>query len=292
MRERKKQTRYFYMFISPWLAGFFLLTLVPLAYSIYLSLTQYNGLSAPEFIGLQNYMDILFHDDLFRKSLVNSFVYAILAVPSSLILALIIAFLLSKDSKSSNFFQIVFFFPSIAAGAAVYTVVKFLLRGEGGLINYMLSLLGIQGPYWLTDAKWAMIALAIANLIFCGQQMLIFLAGIKQIPGSYYEAAKIDGAGNIKCFFKITLPLISNVFVFNLVMGIISAFQVFVQPLIMTGGGPFKKTYMYGMYIYDSGFSFGRFGYAASLAWIMYLIILFISMVVLKSLQKLMNYED
>lgn len=292
MRERKKQTRYFYMFISPWLAGFFLLTLVPLAYSIYLSLTQYNGLSAPEFIGLQNYMDILFHDDLFRKSLVNSFVYAILAVPSSLILALIIAFLLSKESKSSNFFQIVFFFPSIAAGAAVYTVVKFLLRGEGGLINYMLSLLGIQGPYWLTDAKWAMIALAIANLIFCGQQMLIFLAGIKQIPGSYYEAAKIDGAGNIKCFFKITLPLISNVFVFNLVMGIISAFQVFVQPLIMTGGGPFKKTYMYGMYIYDSGFSFGRFGYAASLAWIMYLIILFISMVVLKSLQKLMNYED
>ncbi len=292
MRERKKQTRYFYMFISPWLAGFFLLTLVPLAYSIYLSLTQYNGLSAPEFIGLQNYMDILFHDDLFRKSLVNSFVYAILAVPSSLILALLIAFLLSKESKSSNFFQIVFFFPSIAAGAAVYTVVKFLLRGEGGLINYMLSLLGIQGPYWLTDAKWAMIALAIANLIFCGQQMLIFLAGIKQIPGSYYEAAKIDGAGNIKCFFKITLPLISNVFVFNLVMGIISAFQVFVQPLIMTGGGPFKKTYMYGMYIYDSGFSFGRFGYAASLAWIMYLIILFISMVVLKSLQKLMNYED
>lgn len=292
MRERKKQTRYFYMFISPWLAGFFLLTLVPLAYSIYLSLTQYNGLSAPEFIGLQNYMDILFHDDLFRKSLVNSFVYAILAVPSSLILALLIAFLLSKESKSSNFFQIVFFFPSIAAGAAVYTVVKFLLRGEGGMINYMLSLLGIQGPYWLTDAKWAMIALAIANLIFCGQQMLIFLAGIKQIPGSYYEAAKIDGAGNIKCFFKITLPLISNVFVFNLVMGIISAFQVFVQPLIMTGGGPFKKTYMYGMYIYDSGFSFGRFGYAASLAWIMYLIILFISMVVLKSLQKLMNYED
>ena len=141
------------MFISPWLAGFFLLTLVPLAYSIYLSLTQYNGLSAPEFIGLQNYMDILFHDDLFRKSLVNSFVYAILAVPSSLILALLIAFLLSKESKSSNFFQIVFFFPSIAAGAAVYTVVKFLLRGEGGLINYMLSLLGIQGPYWLTDAK-------------------------------------------------------------------------------------------------------------------------------------------
>lgn len=292
MKYRKKQTKYFYMFISPWLAGFFLLTLIPLAYSIYLSLTQYNGLSAPEFIGLQNYTDILFHDDLFRKSLVNSFVYAVLAVPSSLILALLIAFLLSKESKISDFFQIIYFFPSIAAGAAVYTVVKLLLKGEGGLFNYILSLFGIQGPYWLTDSKWAMIALVIANLLFCGQQMLIFLAGIKQIPASYYEAAKIDGAGNIKSFFKITLPLISNVFVFNLVMGIINAFQIFVQPLIMTGGGPFKKTYMYGMYIYDSGFSFGRFGYAASLAWIMYLIILFISMVVLKSLQKLMDYED
>lgn len=292
MKQSKKQIKYFYMFISPWLVGFFLLTFVPLAYSIYLSFTKYNGLSAPEIIGIRNYTDILFHDDLFRKSLINSFVYAIIAVPSSLVLALLIAFLLSKESKTSNFFQIVFFFPSIAAGAAVYTVIKLLLRGEGGLINYLLSILGVKGPNWLTDSKWAMIALAIANLIFCGQQMLIFLAGIKQIPASYYEAAKIDGAGSAKCFFRITLPLISNVFVFNLVMGIINAFQIFVQPLIMTGGGPFKKTYMYGMYIYDSGFSFGRFGYAASLAWIMYLIILFISMVVLKSLQKLMNYED
>lgn len=292
MKQSKKQIKYFYMFISPWLIGFFLLTFVPLAYSIYLSFTKYNGLSAPEIIGIRNYTDILFHDDLFRKSLINSFVYAIIAVPSSLVLALLIAFLLSKESKTSNFFQIVFFFPSIAAGAAVYTVIKLLLRGEGGLINYLLSLFGVKGPNWLTDSKWAMIALAIANLIFCGQQMLIFLAGIKQIPASYYEAAKIDGAGSAKCFFRITLPLISNVFVFNLVMGIINAFQIFVQPLIMTGGGPFKKTYMYGMYIYDSGFSFGRFGYAASLAWIMYLIILFISMVVLKSLQKLMNYED
>ena len=238
MKQRKKQTKYFYMFISPWLVGFFLLTFIPLAYSIYLSFTQYNGLSAPSFIGIRNYTDILFYDDLFRKSLINSFVYAIIAVPSSLVLALLIAFLLSKESKTSNFFQIVFFFPSIAAGAAVYTVIKLLLRGEGGLINYLLSIFGIKGPNWLTDSKWAMIALAIANLIFCGQQMLIFLAGIKQIPASYYEAAKIDGAGSAKCFFKITLPLISNVFVFNLVMGIINAFQIFVQPLIMTGGGP------------------------------------------------------
>ena len=122
MKQTKKQTKYFYMFISPWLAGFFLLTFIPLAYSIYLSFTQYNGLSAPELIGIRNYSDILFHDDLFRKSLINSFVYAIIAVPSSLVLALLIAFLLSKESKTSNLFQIVFFFPSIAAGAAVYTV--------------------------------------------------------------------------------------------------------------------------------------------------------------------------
>ncbi len=292
MKYKRKQAKYFYMFISPWLVGFFLLTFIPLIYSLYLSLTQYNGSSAPQFIGLQNYTDILFHDDLFKKSLINSFHYALIAVPTSLTLALLIAFLLSRESKASNFFQIVFYFPSIAAGAAVFTVAKFLLKGEGGLITYILSVFGIQGPYWLTDSKWAMNALALVNLIFCGSQMLIFLAGIKQIPASYYEAAKIDGAGSIKCFFKITLPLISNVFAFNLVMGIINAFQVFVQPLIMTGGGPFKKTYMYGMYIYDSGFSFGRFGYAASLAWIMFVIILFISMFILKSLQKRMNYED
>lgn len=292
MRNRKKQAKYFYMFISPWLIGFFLLTVIPLGYSIYLSLTKYTGYKAPKFIGIQNYMDMFFHDTLFWSSLANSFKYAVLAVPTSLILALLIAVLLSRESKSSNFFQIVFFFPSIAAGAAVFTVARYLLRGEGGLINYFLSLFGIKGPFWLTDAKWAMISLVIVNLLFCGQQMLIFLAGIKQIPVSYYEAAKMDGANDIACFFRITLPLISNVFVFNLIMGIISALQVYVQPLIMTGGGPLKKTYMYGMYIYDSGFSFGRFGYAAALAWVMYLIILFISKVILGSMEKLMNYEE
>lgn len=292
MRNRKKQAKYFYMFISPWLIGFFLLTVIPLGYSIYLSLTKYTGYKAPKFIGIQNYMDMFFHDTLFWSSLANSFKYAVLAVPTSLILALLIAVLLSRESKSSNFFQIVFFFPSIAAGAAVFTVARYLLRGEGGLINYFLSLFGIKGPFWLTDAKWAMISLVLVNLLFCGQQMLIFLAGIKQIPVSYYEAAKMDGANDIACFFRITLPLISNVFVFNLIMGIISALQVYVQPLIMTGGGPLKKTYMYGMYIYDSGFSFGRFGYAAALAWVMYLIILFISKVILGSMEKLMNYEE
>lgn len=280
------------MFISPWLLGFFLLTCVPLVYSIYLSLTEYSGLSAPTFIGLQNYKDILFDDDLFWKSLGNAMKYAVLAVPSSLILALLVALLLTRENKTSNFFQIIFFFPSIAAGVAVYTVVKFLFRGEGGLINYILSVIGVEGPRWLTDASWAMWALVLTNLIFCGQQMLIFLAGIKQIPVTYYEAARIDGASNIQCFWKITLPLISKVFVFNLIMGIINSFQVYVQPLVMTGGGPFKKTYMYAMYIYDSGFSFGRFGYAAALAWIMYLIVLFISGVVLKSVERLMNYEN
>ena len=269
-----------------------ILTVLPLGYSIYLSLTKYTGYKAPKFIGIQNYMDMFFHDTLFWSSLANSFKYAILAVPTSLILALLIAVLLSRESKSSNFFQIVFFFPSIATGAAVFTVARYLLRGEGGLINYFLSLFGIKGPFWLTDAKWAMISLVLVNLLFCGQQMLIFLAGIKQIPVSYYEAAKMDGANDIACFFRITLPLISNVFVFNLIMGIISALQVYVQPLIMTGGGPLKKTYMYGMYIYDSGFSFGRFGYAAALAWVMYLIILFISKVILGSMEKLMNYEE
>lgn len=292
MKNRRRQTKYFYIFISPWLAGFLLLTVIPLGYSIYLSLTQYSGLKAPRFVGLQNYTDILFMDDLFRSSLVNSFKYAIMAVPSSLILALVIAVLLSRESRTSNFFQVIFLFPSIAAGAAVYTVAKYMLKGEGGLVNYILSLFGISGPYWLTDVKWAMIALVLVNLIFCGQQMLIFLAGIKQIPTSYYEAARIDGANEVDCFLKITFPLISNVFAFNLVMGIINALQVFVQPMIMTEGGPFKSTYMYGIYIYDSGFSHGRFGYAAALAWIMYIIILLISMVVLRSLQRLMNYED
>lgn len=290
--QKKRSAKYFYMFISPWLLGFFLLTCVPLLYSIYLSLTEYSGLSAPTFVGLQNYSDIIFHDDLFVKSLWNSMKYALLAVPSSLLLALTIALLLTRETKTSNFFQIIFLFPSIAAGVAVYTVVKFLLKGEGGLLNYIISIFGIQGPNWLTDSSWAMLALVLANLIFCGQQMLIFLAGIKQIPISYYEAAKIDGANSIQCFFKITFPLIAKVFVFNLIMGIINAFQVYVQPLVMTGGGPFKKTYMYAMYIYDSGFGFGRFGYAAALAWIMYLIILFISRVILRSVEKLMNYED
>ena len=155
MRYKKNQAKYFYMFIMPWFLGFFLLTFMPLVYSIYLSLTQYNGISMPKFIGLRNYIDLLFYDDLFRKSLFNSFHYAVLAVPTSLILALFMAFLLSKEIKISNIFQIIFYFPSIAAGAAVFAVIKYLLRGEGGLINYVLSIFHIEGPFWLTDSKWA-----------------------------------------------------------------------------------------------------------------------------------------
>lgn len=287
----RKERRYFYLFISPWLIGFFLLTIGPMLYSFYGALCDWDGMSMPRFIGLDNYLRTIGSNQDFRRALVNTFVYAVFSVPTSMIFALFLAFLLNKNHKGAGIFQALFYFPSVAAGTAVYMVWIWLFNAETGVFNYLLSLIGIEGPRWLSSAEWAMPSLIIMNLTFCGQAMLIFLAGLKQVPETYYEAAEIDGASEWQKFINITLPMISPVVLLNTIMGIISAFQIFNQPFIMTNGGPMKATYMYGMLIYDTAFYFLRFGEAAAQSWILCVLLMALSVAVMKLMNRKTVYE-
>ena len=287
----RKERRNFYIFISPWLVGFFALTLGPMLYSFYGSLSDWDGFSAPQFTGLDNYIRTITANADFPVALKNTFVYVIFAVPSSMALALLLAFLLNQKHKGAGIFQALFYYPSIAAGAAVYIVWQWLYNSETGVINYLLSLIGIEGPKWLTSPDWSMPSLIIMNLTFCGQAMLIFLAGLKQVPQEYYEAASIDGASEFQKFFHITLPMISPVVLLNTVMGMISSFQVFNQPYIMTNGGPMKSTFTYSMLIYNTGFRYFYFGDAAAQSWILCILLVIVTMIVMKVTNKKVVYD-
>lgn len=287
----KKERKYFYIFISPWLAGFLLLTVGPMIYSFYGALCDWDGLTTPSFIGLENYIKTFFSNQTFGRALANTFVYAIFSVPTSMVLALFIAFLMNQKHRGVAIFQAFFYFPSVAAGTAVYMVWIWLFNSENGVFNYILSLAGIKGPSWLTSTEWAMPSLIIMNLTFCGQAMLIFLAGLKQVPAAYYEAAEIDGASGFKKFYKITLPLIMPTVLLNVVMGIIGAFQIFNQPYIMTQGGPMQATYTYGMMIYDTGFRYYRFGEAAAQSWILCILLVVITVIIMKLMNRKTVYE-
>lgn len=287
----RKERKYFYFFIFPWIAGFLLLTIGPMLYSFYGALCEWDGVSAPIFTGLENYQRTFASNRDFENALVNTFVYAVFSVPSSMLFALFLAFLLNKGHKGAGIFQALFYFPSVASGTAVYMVWIWLFNAETGVFNYLLSLIGIEGPAWLSSSEWAMPSLILMNLTFCGQAMLIFLAGLKQVPAAYYEAAEIDGASEWKKFLKITLPMISPVVLLNTVMGMISAFQTFNQPFIMTGGGPMKSTYMYGMLIYDTAFLFLRFGEAAAQSWILCILLVFLTIIVMKLMNRRTYYE-
>lgn len=287
----RKERKYFYLFIFPWLAGFLMLTIGPMLYSFYGALCEWDGVSVPIFKGLDNYHRTITSNRDFKNALINTFVYAVFSVPSSMLFALFLAFLLNKGYKGAGIFQALFYFPSVASGTAVYMVWIWLFNGETGVFNYLLSAIGVEGPKWLASSEWAMPSLILMNLTFCGQSMLIFLAGLKQVPAAYYEAAEIDGASEWKKFTRITLPMISPVVLLNTVMGMISAFQIFNQPFIMTGGGPIKATYMYGMLIYDTAFLFLRFGEAAAQSWILCILLVILTVIVMKLMNRRTYYE-
>jgi multiple sugar transport system permease protein len=281
----------FYLFISPWLLGFLGLTMLPMLFSLYASFTEWDGISSPAYIGLENYRKMFVEDDRFYISIKNTLYYAFCAVPASQLFALFLALMLKKSFKGQYFFRSVFYLPSVVSGVATFLVWRWMFDTNIGVFNYILSFFGIHGPSWLLDTKWAMPSLIIMSLSFCGGAMLIFLAGLQNIPEQLYEAAKIDGASKYKQFLHVTVPMLSPVIFFNLIMGIIDSFQVFAQPWIMTEGGPIDATYVYGIHIYNSAFKYFTFGYASALAWVLFLVILVISLLILLSAKKWVHYE-
>lgn len=290
-------------FTSPWLIGFCIFTLVPVALSFYYSLCDYSLLQDPHFVGLKNYQ-MLMTDELFWKSLVNTFIYAAISLPSAMLVSLGLAILLNERIAGQGIYRTIIFLPSLVPVVASAMLWLWLLNGRLGLINVLLAKVGIEGPNWLSDPMftlgdgpqpskfyWAMPALAFMSLWGVGHTVTIYLAGLQDIPPDLYEAAEIDGAGPVSRLFNVTLPMLSPVIFFNLIMAIIGTLQVFAIPYIITGGGPVRATYFYTMYLYDNAFRFLRMGYASSMAWVQLLIILALTGLAFWSSRRWVHYQ-
>ena len=261
-------------FISPWIVGFCAFTLLPVAMSIYYSFCNYSLLQPPMFRGLYNFR-ILIHDSIFWKVIWNTGVYAAFALPLGMIVALTVAVLLNSKIRGLGIYRTLIFLPSLFPAVAAAMIWLWLFNAKLGLINIALHKIGISNPpAWLDDAHYAMTALVIISLWGVGNTVIIYLAGLQAVPRELYEAAEIDGASPIRKLWHVTLPGISPVIFFNLVMGIIGTLQVFGTPYIITQGGPARSTYFYTMYLYDNAFRYTNMGYASALAWVQLIIVL------------------
>ena len=289
---KRREARNFYLYTAPWLIGFFVLTLYPIVYSFYLMFTDMNLTGVGKFIGLENLKYAFTDDPLFIKAFINTLKYVVMFVPSSIILAFFVALLLSKKVKGLGFFRTAFYIPYITSGVAVTILWGWIYQKDYGIINYVLSLFGIKGVNWLGDKNIAMISIVILSLWTIGNNIIIMLAGIQDIPQSYYESAQIDGAGAIRQIFSITLPLCTPTIYFNLIVTIIAAFQVFQQPLILTNGGPLNSTYTAAIHMYNNGFLYGKMGYASMMAWSLFVVIMAITLVVISTSKYWVFYDD
>lgn len=272
-RRKVKKALEGYLFASPWLVGFGVLTIYPMISSLYYSFSSYDIFSSPVFIGLENYREILFFDERFWISLYNTLYYTIFAVPLQVGLALLIAILLNQKVPFTRTFRTIYYLPTMLSGVALAVVWRWIFNGQYGLLNHLLSFIGVTGPQWLADEAWAKPALILMSLWGIGGGIVIYLAGLQGIPSQLYEAARIDGANNWHTFRHIMVPLMTPVIFFNLIMGMIGAFQVFDHAFVMTGGGPVDSTLFYVLYIYNTAFKLYKMGYASALAWILFIIV-------------------
>ncbi|MFS1030063.1 carbohydrate ABC transporter permease [Enterococcus casseliflavus] len=286
---KKKWTGFFY--VLPWIIGFIIFTVYPFLNSLYISFTDFTMVRDPSFIGLANYKE-LFADKDFLNSLSATFKYALLTVPLSLVFALLIAVILNFKLKGINFFRTAYYIPSILGGNVAISVLwKFLFTGDG-LVNQVVGLFGIDPLPWLSDPNLALIVVSLLRVWQFGSSMIIFLAALQNIPIELYEAAEVDGAKKWTQFIKITLPLITPSLFFNLIMGMVGAFQEFNSAYLITGGGPLKATEFTSLMIYNYSFKFFRMGYASAMSWILFIVIMIFTAVIFLTQKKWVYYGD
>jgi multiple sugar transport system permease protein len=277
-------------FLLPWLIGLGVFLLLPIGLSLYYSFCDYNLLQEPVWIGGRNYVDLV-QDGIFWKSLKNTAWYAILALPAGLLVSLGLALLLNVPTPGQSLYRTIIFLPSLVPLVASAVLWLWLFNARLGLINRSLEGIGIEGPGWLISARWAMPALAFMSLWAVGHTVVIYLAGLQDIPRQLYEAAEIDGATGLRRLWHVTLPMLSPVIFFNLVMAIIATLQVFAVPFVMTRGEPDRATYFYTMYLYDNAFTFLKMGYASAMAWVQLVMIMALTAVAFWSARKWVHYE-
>ncbi|MGE0005813.1 MAG: carbohydrate ABC transporter permease [Parvibaculaceae bacterium] len=282
-----------YLFLLPWLVGFFGLTLGPMVASLYLSFTDYSLVQSPHWIGADNYIEMFSSDRRFWKSLSVTCFYVLLSVPAKLVFALAIAVMLDKGIRGLPLYRAVFYLPSLLGASVAIAVMWRQVFGIDGLANEFLSLFGVQGPSWITNPRTSIYTLVLLSVWQFGSPMIIFLAGLRQIPKDLYEAAQMDGASSLRQFLRITLPLLTPVVLFNFVLQTIEAFKAFTPAFIISGGsgGPIDSTLFYTLYLYQQGFSFFKMGYASAMAWVLLTAIAIITTMTFALSKHWVHYE-
>jgi multiple sugar transport system permease protein len=288
----KRDSRVGILFATPWILGFLIFLTYPLVASLLYSFTNFSILRPPKLIGLQNYNE-LFHDEVFYKSLGNTLLYVAGAVPLSTVVAIALALLLNTKVKGMSIYRTMFFLPTLVPMVALGTLFSWVFNGDFGLLNEAFHKVHVTPPNWMGDPTWAKWTLILISIWGCGQAMVIYLAGLQDVPVSLYEAAELDGAKVWAKTINVTLPMISPVILFNVVMGIIGSLQIFAVPYVMfPGGAPARSTYFYSSYLYDNAFQYQRMGYASAMGWVLFIITLALTLIALKLSEKHVHYES
>ena len=292
MNFKKKQVFWAFVMLSPWLFRLVFITIGPMASSLYYSFTKYPILSDPKWIGLKNYIIMFTEDPLFYKSLGNTLYYTMISVPLNLTVALGIAMLLNQKIRGVNVFRTIIYVPVMIPIVVSASLFMWIFNSEVGLSSILFNLFGAESPMWFREPHLAKPALIIMNLWYLGRPMAIFLAGLQGIPKQLYEAAEIDGAGSVRKFFNIVIPIMSPIIFFNLIMGVIDSFQVFTPAFIITKGGPLNSTNFFMFHLYKQAFSFFKMGYASALSWVLFIIILVMTLMISRSSRNRVFYQS
>ncbi|HEU5101047.1 MAG TPA: sugar ABC transporter permease [Roseiflexaceae bacterium] len=290
---RRREAVAGFLFVVPWVISLLVFTAYPVIAAFYLSFTDYNIVEPPKWIGMENYVKMFSEDLSFWKAVGNSAYYALISVPLGLVSSLALALILNMRARGIGIYRTIFYLPALAPPVASTIIFILLMNPQNGLINLLLGSVGLPKPGWLTDPNWSKPALIIMSLWVVGAGALIFLAGLKEIPQSLLDAAAIDGAGSWHQFRYITIPLLTPVILFNLVMGVIGSFQVFTQALVIGGttGKPLESTLMFMVIIYRNAFAYFAMGYASALAVVLFVAILLVTLVIFRSSSAWVYYE-
>jgi multiple sugar transport system permease protein len=287
---RRREAMWFYLFASPWIIGFVVFLLGPMIASVYISMTDWDSFTPPHWVGLDNYVQLLTDDPVFWKALTNTFYYAAISVPLGLVIGLWLANLLNKGIRFRKLFRTLIYLPTLVPLVATAMIFKMVLAPSGPL-NDVLGVFGIPGPSWLLEAAWVKPALILLSVWGAGGATVLLLAAMKGIPRVLYEAAEVDGAGPVRQFWSITVPQLTPIIFFNLIMGLIGAFQVFSQVYILTKGGPDNASQTMVPLLFDQAFSFYHMGYASAISWLLFAVILLFTLIAFRTARRWVFYE-
>lgn len=287
-----KRNKIGFMYVCIWIFGFLVFQLYPFVSSLVYSFTDYDIFHTPEFVGLDNYIRLLTKDKEFWNSMIVTLKYTFITVPGKVVLALIIALILNRNMKGINFIRTVYYIPSLLSGSVAVAILWKVLFMNDGFMNSLLNAVGLPSVKWLGQPSMAVVTICILEIWQFGSSMVLFLSALKQVPQSLYEAARIDGASKPRMFFKITLPMITSIAFFNIIMQLITALQNFTSAFVVTNGGPNQATYVLGMKLYTDAFKYFKMGYACATSWLMFIVILAMTLILFATSKKWVYYDN